>query len=82
VHELGLAHGIFDIVRTYVPEPQAPLVRGVRVAVGPRANVIPESLEFCFGAIVHDTAYAKAFLACAPGTDDLRVIDIELEDPS
>jgi hydrogenase nickel incorporation protein HypA/HybF len=80
MHELGLANGIFDIVRQYVPASQAAAVRRVRVDLGARANVVPESLAFCFDAIVTGTLYSQAFLTLDPGGDDFRVREIELEE--
>jgi hydrogenase nickel incorporation protein HypA/HybF len=80
MHELGLAHGILDIVREHVPLARAQDVRAVRVQLGPRANVVPESLDFCFGAIVVGTPYRQAFLTLEPGGQDLRVVDVELEE--
>jgi len=80
MHELGLAHGIFDIVREYVPISRAPAVRSVRVRLGSRANVVSESLDFCFGAIVAGTPYRHAFLTLESGGADLRVVDVELEE--
>ncbi len=62
MHELSIAAGIVDIVRQYVPEPQAPAVREVRVRVGDASGVLPESLAFCFEAIVAGTAWASARL--------------------
>lgn len=63
MHELGIAQGILEIVRQYVPETQAADVRAVRVRVGELSGVVSDSLDFCFGAIVADTAYRGAFLA-------------------
>jgi len=63
MHEMGLAASVLDIVRQYVPESQAPLVRRVGVRVGELAGVQTESLAFCFEAIVQGTPYARAQLA-------------------
>jgi hydrogenase nickel incorporation protein HypA/HybF len=62
MHELGLAHGIFDLVRQHVDARDAGAVRAVRVRVGSMAGVVPDSLEFCFDAIVAGTPYASASL--------------------
>ena len=62
MHELGLADGIFDIVRQHVPVPKASRVRAVRVRIGDLAGVMPDSLDFCFTAIVAGTPYGAAFL--------------------
>lgn len=63
MHELSLAAGILDIVQHSVPAVDAARVRAVRVRVGELAGVVPDSLAFCFAAIVADTAYAAAVLA-------------------
>jgi len=81
MHELSLANNIFDIVRQYVPAERARAVRSVRVRVGDLAGVVPDSLAFCFGAIVSDTLYEQASLAIDHVTGrDLQVADIELEE--
>jgi hydrogenase nickel incorporation protein HypA/HybF len=81
MHELSLANGIFDIVRQYVPIERGQLVRAVRVRVGDLAGVVPDSLAWCFSAIVSDTPYEQAWLAINPTTGpELQVADIELEE--
>jgi len=52
MHELSVAQSILDIVSDHVPEAQRPLVRTVRVKVGVVSGVVPDSLEFCFAAVV------------------------------
>lgn len=81
MHELSLANGILDLVQEYVPPDRAWAVRGVRVQVGDWASVLPESLAWCFSAIVSSTPYASASLVIerVPGAD-LQVADIELEE--
>jgi hydrogenase nickel incorporation protein HypA/HybF len=80
MHELGLAQSIFDIVRSYVPVDKGPGVREVRIRVGDVANVLVESLEFCFGVTVAGTPYDQAVLKVerVPG-HDLQVVDVEVE---
>jgi hydrogenase nickel incorporation protein HypA/HybF len=62
MHELSIAQSIVDIIRQYVPEDQIHLARGVKVRVGQMAGIVPDSLEFCFGAIVNETALHRARL--------------------
>lgn len=62
MHELGVAQEILALVRQHVPEGQAQLVRGIHVRVGEFGGVVPESLEFCFGAVVAGTPWAGAVL--------------------
>lgn len=62
MHEVGIAASILDIVRQYVPEERAGLVRRVRVRIGEMAGVVPDSLAFCFTAAVEGTPYGRAVL--------------------
>ena len=81
MHELSLATGILEIVRQYVPIERAPAVRAVRVRVGDLANVVPDSLAWCFSVIASDTAYVRASLLIDPvAGQELQVADIELEE--
>jgi hydrogenase nickel incorporation protein HypA/HybF len=65
MHELSIAQNILEIIRQYVPPDQYTSVKSVRVNVGNLAGVIPESLEFCFGAITTATQFHEARLAIA-----------------
>jgi hydrogenase nickel incorporation protein HypA/HybF len=70
MHELSIAQSILEIVQQYVPEPRdAAQVRAVRVRVGRMSGIVPETLEFCFTAITHDTPLESARL-------DLEVVPI------
>jgi len=62
MHELSIAQGILEIVQQYVPESQAAGVRSVKVRIGPLSGVVPESLDFSFGAIVAGTPWHGAKL--------------------
>jgi hydrogenase nickel incorporation protein HypA/HybF len=62
MHELSIALSIIEIVRSNIPTEDADLVRSVRVKVGDISGVVPESLEFCFTAITHDTPLKEATL--------------------
>ncbi len=62
MHELSIAQSIVDIIQQYVPEDQSQDVRLVKVRVGQLAGVVPDSLDFCFGAIVKDTPLGNARL--------------------
>ena len=81
MHELGIAASIFDIVRQYVPPGDAPRVRAVHVVVGTETAVLPESLTFCFEALVTGTPWALARLQVArPASSELAVRELELDD--
>jgi hydrogenase nickel incorporation protein HypA/HybF len=62
MHELGIAQNILEIVQQYVPKEQTAAVRSIRIRVGPLSGIVPDSLEFCFQAIVHETEMQKASL--------------------
>lgn len=62
MHELSIAQSIVDIILQYVPDDQAHDVRLVKIKVGQMAGVVPDSLDFCFGAIVSDTPLSQARL--------------------
>ena len=63
MHELGIAQDILEIVRQAVPAEQASAVRSIRIRVGQLSGIVPDSLEFCFQAIVDGTAMQRAGLA-------------------
>lgn len=62
MHELALAQEIVAMVGRHVPAAQAWRVRAVHVRIGECAGVVPDSLEFCFSAVVAGTAWASAEL--------------------
>ena len=66
MHELSIAQGILEIVQQHVPDSQAGDVRSVEVQVGRMSGVVPESLEFCFEALVRDSPFSQARLAIEP----------------
>ncbi len=63
MHELSIAQGILDLVRQHVPETQASQVRNVELRLGRMCGVVPESLSFCFEAVVAGSPFAQARLA-------------------
>lgn len=63
MHELGIAQNILQIIQQSVPEKNAADVRSIRIRVGRLSGVVPESLEFCFSVIVHQTDMTQASLA-------------------
>jgi hydrogenase nickel incorporation protein HypA/HybF len=62
MHEFGIAQNILDIVRQAVPPDSLPAVRRIRVRFGQLSGVVPDSLEFCFGALVNETDMKQAGL--------------------
>lgn len=62
MHELAIAQNILEIVRQSVPEEQVSDVKWIRIRVGQLSGVIPDSLNFCFSAIVGETNMRRAGL--------------------
>jgi hydrogenase nickel incorporation protein HypA/HybF len=62
MHELSVAQSIVDIVGQYVPPAEQERVRKVSVRIGAMAGIVPDSLEFCFAAIIHQTPLARAVM--------------------
>ncbi len=62
MHELGIAQNILDIVRQSVPEDQASAVKKIRIRVGRLSGIVPDSLEFCFQALLGETEMKQAGL--------------------
>jgi hydrogenase nickel incorporation protein HypA/HybF len=62
MHELGIAQNILEIVQQSVPDGQAAAVRYIRIRIGQLSGVVPDSLDFCFSAIVGETAMKQASL--------------------
>ena len=55
MHELSIAQSIVEIVGQHVSADDLDSVRDVRVRVGEMAGIVPDSLEFCYSAIIVDT---------------------------
>ena len=66
MHEMSMAENILEIIGHYVPEHQQPHVRVVKMRVGELSNIVPESLEFCFGAITLGGPLEQAVIPCGP----------------
>lgn len=62
MHELSIAQSILDIAERHLPPGDNRRVAVVRVRVGQLSGVVPESLEFCFSAIVPGTRLEGASL--------------------
>jgi hydrogenase nickel incorporation protein HypA/HybF len=63
MHELSIAQSIVEIVEQHVTPEDLQLVREVKVTIGEMAGVVPDSLEFCFSAIIVDTALQNSRIA-------------------
>lgn len=55
MHELSIAQDILSIIKQNVPHEELINIQSVNVKIGDMAGVVPDSLEFCFQAIVSGT---------------------------
>jgi len=81
MHELGIAESILDAVRKEAAanSPARPVKVGVRI--GALAGVDPDSLSFCFEALVKESDLAPLALAIEPApADQLEFAWLELEE--
>lgn len=60
MHELSIAQSIVDIVGQYVRPAEQERVRSISVRIGAMAGVVPDSLQFCFTAVIHHTPLERA----------------------
>lgn len=56
MHEMSLAQSIIDIIEEYMQDEEGKLLE-VAVEVGELVAVVPDSLSFCYQALVEDTRY-------------------------
>ena len=62
MHELSIAQNILEIVKEHLPAGVPSQVKSVRIRVGYGAGIVPDSLEFCFNAIIAKTPMQGAVL--------------------
>ena len=62
MHEMSLAQNIIDIVDEYMQEEEGKLLE-VAVEVGELVAVVPDSLTFCYEALVENTRYHGSKIA-------------------
>lgn len=55
MHELSIAQSIAEIVNQYAPAGKKRGIRSVKLKIGDLAGVLPESLSFCFAAVIEGT---------------------------
>jgi hydrogenase nickel incorporation protein HypA/HybF len=83
MHEIGVAAAILEAVRKESDprRPARPTKVGVRI--GAMASIDPDSLAFCFEALVKGSDFEPLDLAIEPGqADELEFIYLELDDPN
>ena len=62
MHELSIAQDILSIIKQNVPHEELKNIQSVNVKIGDMAGVVPDSLEFCFQAIISGTEMGDARL--------------------
>lgn len=55
MHELSVAEEIINIANQYIPAGNKSEVLSVKVEIGRLSNILTDSLEFCFDALITDT---------------------------
>jgi len=60
MHELSLAQEIISIVEQYYTDDASEHVTSIKVKIGKLQNVLPDSLEFCFQALIQNSKLANA----------------------
>ena len=82
MHEVAIADGILKAVRTECAARHSARATKVGVRVGEMAGIDPESLAFCFEALVKGTDLEPLELEIQPGrADELEFSYLELEQP-
>jgi hydrogenase nickel incorporation protein HypA/HybF len=82
MHEVCIAQGILDAVRTETAARQPARAIKVGVRIGEMAGVDPDSLAFCFEVLVKGSDLEPLELAIEPGKlDELEFAYLELEEP-
>lgn len=72
MHELSIAHEIIGIVQENLPAGNSHSVKTVKLKIGKLTNILPDSLTFCFDALIKDTELDGAKL-------DIQHIPITLQ---
>jgi hydrogenase nickel incorporation protein HypA/HybF len=62
MHELSIAQEILRIVDQYLPNPTPDSVKYVKIKVGKLANILNDSLSFCYDALTENTPLAGSKL--------------------
>ena len=60
---MSIAQNILEIVHQHVAKEQERAIRKIKLRVGEQSGVVPDSLEFCFSAMISGTAMEHAALA-------------------
>ncbi len=57
MHEMSIAQSVLEIIEESIGNPPRKSLRSVTVAVGELTAVVPDSLQFCFEALIAETPY-------------------------
>ena len=80
MHEVAVAGGILDAVRVEIAARKPARAVKVGIRIGVMAGIDPESLAFCFEALVKGTDLEPLELETERGSaDDLEFCYLELE---
>ncbi|NCQ17713.1 MAG: hydrogenase maturation nickel metallochaperone HypA [Ignavibacteria bacterium CG22_combo_CG10-13_8_21_14_all_37_15] len=60
MHELSLAQEIISITEQYYSSDNNERVKSIKVKIGKLQNVLPDSLEFCFNALIQNSKMENA----------------------
>ena len=55
MHELSIAQEIIRIIKDQVDVNERPRVRAVQLRIGSMTNILDDSLQFCFAALIDNT---------------------------
>ncbi|MBI3610782.1 MAG: hydrogenase maturation nickel metallochaperone HypA [Nitrospirae bacterium] len=81
MHEFSIARSIVESVRQHLPAGELRGVKSVKLRIGDRVGIAPESLTFCFELAGQGTALdgAKLEIEPVPG-NELSVVEVDLEE--
>lgn len=60
MHELSIAQEIISIAEQYYSSDENEKVKSIKVKIGKLQNVLPDSLEFCFNALIQNSKMQNA----------------------
>jgi len=60
MHELSIAQEIISIAEHYYSSDENEHVKSIKVKIGKLQNVLPDSLEFCFNALIQNSKMENA----------------------
>jgi hydrogenase nickel incorporation protein HypA/HybF len=60
MHELSIAQEIIGIAEQYYSSDNDERVKSIKVKIGKLQNVLPDSLEFCFNALIQNSKMENA----------------------